>query len=246
MGARFLTARVAGIAGILFVVATAIPGFASGSPPAPDDPASKFLSYASSNRSALIIAQALAMVGTFFAFFYFAKIVSAMRRVGGDGNPLTIVGIISIAAVATLAAVGGALQVLVAFRLNTGEHLDAVTVQALTDGSAICFALLGMPFAAFYASQGILMRGSRAPQWLSTVWLAAAALLAVSTFTILSSTGGFSPEGAAGLLLGLLPFGLSTLITSIVMLVRPGAFDEEEAVAPRAVATAAPAGAGAS
>ena len=245
MGARFLTARIAGIAGIVFVVATAVPGFAAGSPPDPGDPASKFLSYASSNRSALIVAQALAMVGTFFGIFFFAKLISAMRRIGGAGNPLTLAGMISIAVVATLASVGGVLQVVAAFRLNAGEHLDAITVQALSDASALSFAFIGMPFAAFFVSQGLLVRASRAPGWLGIMWLVAGALEAVASFTILSSTGFFSPEGAAGLFLGLLPFGLTVLATSITMLVRPGAFDDEEEAVARTMAAPAPAGAGA-
>ena len=245
MGARFLTARVAGIAGVLFVVATAFPGFAAGSPPDPGDPASKFLSYLSSNRSAIIVAQVLAMVGTFFGIFFFGKVISALRRVGGSGNPLTIAGIIAIAIVATLASIGGALEVVAAFRLNAGEHVDAVTVQALSDASAICFAFIGMPFAALFVSQGLLLRASRAPSWLGIVWILAGALEAVGAFTVLNSTGGFSPEGAAGLFLGLLPFGLTTLATSITMIVRPGAFDDEEKAVAGSVAAPAPAGAGA-
>ena len=244
MGARFLTARVAGIAGILFVVATAAPGFATGSPPDPGDPASKFLSFVADNRSALILAQVLAMVGSFFAFFFFAKLISVLRRVGGDGNPLTMVGLISIAVVATLAALSGVFQVAAAFRVARGEHIDAITVQAFVDASSICGAFLGLPFAAFFTSQGLLMRASRAPAWLGIAWIVAGALEAVGTFTVLSTTGGFSPQGAAGLIVGLLPFGLVTLATSITMLVRPGAFDEEEAVAARPLTPAA-AGAGA-
>ena len=245
MGPRFLTARVAGIAGILFVVAAAVPGFASGSPPDPSDPASKFLSYTSDNRSALILAQVLAMVGTFFAFFFFAKIVSAMRRVGGSGNPLTLAGIISIAVVATLASVGGVLQVVAAYRLARGEHVDALTVQALSDASATCFAFIGMPFAAFFISQGVLLRASSAPRWLGVVWPIAGLLEAVGTFTVLGTGSFFSPMGGAGLIFGLLPFGLTTLATSITMLVRPAAFEEESAEAAVRTGAMAPAGAGA-
>lgn len=170
MEKKFLPARAAGIAGIIFVVAAAVPGFASGSPPDPSDPAAKFLSYYHDNRSALITAALLGMIGTFFAFFFFAKLISALRRADGETGALTLVAVVSIAVVATMAAIGGILSATAAFRLGGAEHIDAVTLVAFNDAASITFALLGVPLAAFFASQGLLMMGTRLlPAWLAVL-----------------------------------------------------------------------------
>lgn len=243
MEKKFLPARAAGIAGIIFVVAAAVPGFASGSPPDPSDPAAKFLSYYHDNRSALITAALLGMIGTFFAFFFFAKLISALRRADGETGALTLVAVVSIAVVATMAAIGGILSATAAFRLGGAEHIDAVTLVAFNDAASITFALLGVPLAAFFASQGLLMMGTRLlPAWLAVLTLVMAALEFVGSFTVLSTTGFFSPGGPAGLFLGLLPLAIVVLSTSIVMLVRPAPFDGVASAAGTAGAVPAAAG----
>jgi hypothetical protein len=244
MGPRFLTARVAGICGILFFVGVAVPGFATGGPPDPSDPAAKWLAYYTDHHSGLVATPLFAMFGTFFAFFFFAKLISTLREAEPAPRPLTMVAIISVSVTAAMAAVGGILAAAAAFRLGTSEHVDAVTLLALNDASAITLTLLGVPVAAFFAAEGVLIRSSgRLPAWLGVVYLVAALLELVGPFSLLSTTGAFSPNGIAGLFFGLLPLAVVIISTSIVMLARPLSFDEPDSETPAAGA-AAPAGAG--
>lgn len=243
MRAPLLTARVAGLAGIVFVVAVAAPGFATGSPPDPGDPAAKWLAYYQDHHSALVLVQLLGLIGTFFAFFYFAKLITVLRRSEGETAPLTVAAVIAIATVATLGAVGSVLAGAAAFRLGGSEHVDAVTLQAVVDASSIAFAFLGLPLAAFFTAAGLLMRASsRLPAWLGVAYLVGAVPEAAGSLTVLSSTGQFSPNGAFGLVFGLLPLGLLTLATSIMMVTRPVAFGDDAPAPSQAAPAAAAAG----
>jgi hypothetical protein len=235
MGSKFLPARTAGIAGILFFVGVAIPGFVSGGPPDGSDPAAKFLTYYQSNRSALIVSDFLATVATFFALFFFAKLITTLRRAEGEPGTLSVAAIIAISMVATMATIGGVISAATAFRVGGAEHIDAVTLVALNDASNIVFVLLGIPLAAFFVAQGYLIIATKQlPQWLGILMLVAATLEALGSLAILSTSGFFSPNGASGFVLSLLPLGVVVIATSIVMLARPARFDG-------AVATTAPA-----
>jgi hypothetical protein len=226
MGSRFLTARIAGIAGIIFVIATAVPGFASGQPPDGGDPAAKFLAYYQDNRSGLIAAALLGAFGTIFAIFFFAKVITTMRRAEGGTGTLSVAAILSITMVATMATIGGVLSVATAFRVGSAEHADALTIVTLNDASSITFTFLGVPLAAFFVAEGLLIMGTRQlPAWLGILTLVAAALEALGALAVLGKSGFFSPSGAAGLLFGLLPLAVFVVATSIVMLSRPARFD---------------------
>ena len=238
MGTRFLTARVAGIAGIVFFVATAIPGFATGGPPDPSDPAAKWLAYFTDHHTGIVTADLIGVLGSFFAIFFFAKLITTLRSAEGEGGPLSVAAIIAITIVAVMATVGAVLSVTAAFRLGTSEHVDAVTLVALSDASAITFTFLGMPLAAFFAAEGIVARSTgRLPAWLGIVYLVAAVLEIVGTLAVLSTTGFFSPQGPAGLVLGLLPLAVVVIGTSIVMLVKPERFDGPAAATAARLAT---------
>jgi uncharacterized protein DUF4386 len=223
-----VSVRTAGIAGIAFFVLIALPGFVTGSPPDPGDPATKFLSYATDHRSGIIAAGYLGVAANFFALAFLAGLIVALRRLGA--SPLLLVAAFGGLLLAGAAnAAGTTLTLSSAFRLNGSQHIDAESVRMLTDASAISFTMIAFPIALFMLASGLMMQSARLfPNWLALVGMIGAAVELVGTLAVFSTTGAFSPEGPLGLVLGLLPFGIFVLATSIVMVMRGAAMESAE------------------
>lgn len=221
--------RVGGIAGIFFIVLVAVPGFATGQPPDAADPASKFLAYYQDHRSALIGAAFLGTAAIFFAAFYLGGLVVAFRRVGGA--PALIVAAITGLIIAGGVATAGALvTTTAAYRVNGAQHVDAETVRALADAGAIAFLLIGLPLAAFLAASGLIMANARFfPTWLAAFAGIAAAAEVVQSAGVFATSGAFAPGGVLGLVLGLLPFTLFVLASSIILMARGDAMESSTA-----------------
>ena len=217
--------RLAGIAGIIFILLVAIPGFASGAPPDPSDPSSKFLSYYQDHRSALIAATFLGVVADFFVVFFLGGLLMALRRLGG--SPMLIVAALTaLILTGAVATIGGLLSATAAFRVGGSQHVDAETIRLLSDGSAIAFTLLGPTIAGFLVATGVMMAKVRLfPAWLAWIAWVGAVLELIGSVGVFNTTGAFSPEGALGLVFGLLPFAVFVLATSIVMVTRGAAMD---------------------
>ncbi|TMC46941.1 MAG: hypothetical protein E6J20_20450, partial [Chloroflexi bacterium] len=104
-----MTTRLAGIAGILFVILIAVPGFASGAPPDTADGPAKFLAYVMHNRSALIVSGFLGAAADFFVVFFLGGLYVALRRLGA--SPVMLVAsVIAIVLTGALASAGGAIE----------------------------------------------------------------------------------------------------------------------------------------
>lgn len=212
--------RVGGIAGIFFVVLVAVPGFATSQPPDATDPASKFLAYYQDHRSALIASAFLGTAGIFFAAFYLGGLMVAFRRLGG-APALIVAAITGLIITGSVATAGALFTTTAAYRVNGAQHVDAETVRALADASAISFTLIGLPIAAFFAACGLIMVKARFfPAWLAAVAGIAAAAEVVGSAGVFATSGAFAPGGVLGLILGLLPFTLFVLATSIIMITR--------------------------
>jgi hypothetical protein len=166
--------RLAGVAGIIFIVLVAVPGFATGQPPDPSDPSAKFLSYYQDHRGAIMAATFFGAVADFFVVFFLGGLLMALRRLGGSGM-LIVTALAALIITGALAAAGGLLMATAAFRVGEAQHIDAETLRALIDGSNIAFILLGPPIAAFFVATGAMMAKARFfPTWLAWVgWVGA-------------------------------------------------------------------------
>src|SRR5258708_30352806 len=91
MTARFASARTTGLIGIVFVLMVAVPGFAAGSPPDPDAPAAKFLTYYQSNRSAILAGSFIPTGGLMLGIFFIGGLVSPLRPAEATPTPLPMV-----------------------------------------------------------------------------------------------------------------------------------------------------------
>lgn len=226
MTARWTSAKTTGLIGIVFVLMVAIPGFAAGSPPDPDAPATKFLTYYQTNRSAVLAGTFIPTAGLILGIFFLGGLVSALRRHEATPTPLPIVSLVGFVFTGVLATVGGIVAAAAAFRLSGAQHIDAETLRFASDLSNMCFALIGFPIAAFFLATGLVMRASSAfPAWLAVLAWVAAILEIVGTFGVFATSGAFAPGGALGLLLGLAPFVVFVLATSIFMVVRSARLD---------------------
>lgn len=219
-----VSTRMAGIAGILFILLIALPGFASGAPPDTDKPATEFLKYVQENRSGILVGDFFGGLADVFVVFFIGGLLMALRRLGAA--PALLVGsVVALVLTGAVATVGGVLSAAAAFRLGGAQHVDAETIRVLMDASSAAFTLISFSLAAFLLVNAMMMSSVRLfPTWLA--WLAGVgALVELAVPASLFGTSGFySLEGPVGLL-GLLPFALFTLGTSIVMVVRGAAMD---------------------
>ena len=226
MTARWASAKTTGLIGIVFVLMVAIPGFLAGSPPDPDAPASKFLTFYQSNRSALLAGTFIPTGGVILGIFFISGLVSALRRSEATPTPLPIVAFTGFVFTGFLATLGGVVTAGAAFRMGGAQHIDAETLRFASDFANISFTLIGFPAAAFFLASGLVMRASTAfPGWLAVLGWVCAVLAVVGTFGLFATSGAFAPGGALGLLLGLAPFVVFALATSIYMIVRSARLD---------------------
>jgi len=226
MTARFASARTTGLIGIVFVLMVAIPGFLAGQPPDPDAPASKFLSFYQSNRSALLAGAFVPTGGVVLGIFFISGLVSLLRRAETTPTPLPIVTFTGFVFTGVLATLGGVVTAAAAFRMGGAQHIDAETLRFASDFSNMSFTLIGFPGAAFFLATGLVMRASTAfPGWLAVLAWVCAILAVVGTFGIFATSGAFAPGGALGLLLGLAPFVVFVLATCVFMVVRSARLD---------------------
>src|SRR5437762_2377401 len=101
--------RIAGLAGVVFVVMILITVFSTGSMPMVDDPVSKIRAYFVDHRSALLVSQLLGMLATPFALWFGVTLRELVR---GDriSNALGTYSLAGLIVTAPLPAAGGAIS----------------------------------------------------------------------------------------------------------------------------------------
>jgi Domain of unknown function (DUF4386) len=219
-----VSTRVAGIAGIIFILLIALPGFASGAPPDTDKPATEFLKYVQENRSGILVGTFFSGLADVFVVFFIGGLVMALRRLGA-APLLLIASVVALVLTGAVATVGGLLQVGAAYRLNGAQHVDAETIRLVYDASTAAFVLISFSLAAFLLVNGMMMASVRLfPTWLAWLGMVGAAVELVGTPSLFGTSGFYSLEGAVGII-GLTPFALFTLGTGIVMVIRGPAMD---------------------
>jgi len=232
--------RVAGIAGIVFVVALLVAGFAlapSGMPKVNESTA-KWASYIADHRSRLQVSDYVSGIGFVALLFFTAALSNVFARIEGlNRGPSTLIVVGGASSVA-VAATGGIIAALLAYR--TGPGSDPGVVRALVDGQTLAFVIIGFPVAVLLAGGGICtFRNGGLPRWLGGLAMLGAVLsLAGAAAQATTGTFGnddvFSAIGFASFIALL----LWVLLTSVLLGLR-GFRGDEAAPAGAAAAAAA-------
>jgi hypothetical protein len=222
--------KLAGAAGVVFIVATLVSAFIVSPPPSPDESAAKFVEYYSDNRTVLLVQMIIAVLADIPAFLFIAGFWQLLRREEGEAGILataTVVAFIVGGAVVTVAS--GWLGALA--YLGDGNGLD--------EGSARTLSLLGTLsttsgiFAAFAATEAasgyVLLKGTVLPKWLGWIGLAAAVLALVAVFAVAKSGDWFIPFGIFSFA-GFLSFSAYVVLVSVFMWLRPKANSDSVSV----------------
>jgi hypothetical protein len=185
--------KIAGAAGVVFVVALLVSAFIVAIPPASDDSAAKFITYFDDHRTMLLVQMLIGVLAIIPGILFISGFWNLLRHDEAEGG---------IFATATVIAfiVGGAIATAVTGLTGALGYL--ADGNGLEEGSARTLSLLvtvgctsGI-FAAFAATEGasgyVLLKGSSLPKWLGWVGLAAAVLGLVGVFTVAQS-GVFAP-----------------------------------------------------
>lgn len=211
--------KLAGAAGVLFIVATLASALVVSPPPAPDEAASEFLEYYSDNRTVLLVQMVIGLLANIPAFLFIAGFWNLLRRDEGEGGILATaaaIGFIVAGAVVTIATGWlGALGY-----LGDGNGLDEGSARTLSLlGTVLCTSGIFVSFATTEAASGyLLLKGSVLPKWLGWVGLAAGVIALVAVFSV-AQDGAFAPFGVMSFA-AFLSFSLYVVLVSVFMWVR--------------------------
>lgn len=211
--------KLAGAAGVLFIVATLVSALVVSPPPAPDKAASEFLEYYADNRTILLVQMMIGLLANIPAFLFIAGFWNLLRRDEGDGGILAtaaVLGFIVAGAVVTIAT--GWLGALGYLGDGNGlEESDARTLSLL--GTVLCTSGIFVSFATTEAASGyLLLKGSVLPKWLGWVGLVAAVIALVAVFSVAQS-GVFAPFGFFSFA-AFLSFSAYVVLVSVFMWLR--------------------------
>jgi hypothetical protein len=211
--------RLAGAAGIVFIVLTLIGAFIVSPPPSADESPAKFLEYFDDNRSVLLVQMILGFAGVIPAILFISGFWNLLRgdeAAGGIFATAAAIGFVLAGAV-VLVATGwiGALGYL--GDGNGLEEGDARTLSLL--GSVLCGSAIFVSFATFEGSSAlVLLKGSVLPKWLGWVGLVVGVLGLVGVFSV-AKDGAFAPFGPASFL-AFLSFSAYVVLVSVFMWLR--------------------------
>jgi hypothetical protein len=210
--------RLAGVAGIIFVVLTMVGNFMAPAPPAVDETGAEWLDYLTDNRGRLLAGWALALLGSLFAVFFASGIWRALRNTEGEGGVVATGAILGLIIGATVIAAGGGLFYGAAYQADFG--LEAADARLLVLTSYFVFLAAPAPFAAYSLGAGWLMsQGTGFGRYIGWLALLVGVINVLATFSM-ARDGAFQPLGPVGLLSFLGIFVLFLLQS--VWLVRQG------------------------
>lgn len=173
------------LGGVIFVLLTLVPAFATGTPPDVSAPAAEIAEYLSDNAGAIQLAGVLSLIASVFLLFWAGSLWRAMVR-AEDGQPrLAVVAALGLVIGGSLAAVTGAIGTTMSFRVDDlGEGvtffwLMVVILQAST--------IVGIA-AQVGAVSALGIRTRFIPSWLA--WGG----VAVTVLALLGTIGAGSDE----------------------------------------------------
>lgn len=212
--------KLAGAAGIVFIVATLVSGFIVSPPPSPDESNAKFVEYFNDHRTVLLVQMIIAVLADIPAFLFIAGFWQLLRREEVAGGILATTAIVSFlvgGAVITVSSgwLGGMGY------LGDGNGLDEGSARILSLlGTMVCFSGIFAAFAAAQAASGLLLlKGAILPRWLGWIGLIAALLSLVAVFSVAKS-GVFAPFGFFSFA-AFLSFSAYVALVSVFMWLRP-------------------------
>jgi hypothetical protein len=186
--------RVVGIAGIVFVVALLVGGFAIAPSDMPkvNESAARWASYVADHRNRLQVSNYVNGIGFVALLFFTAALSNVFARIEGPlRGPSTLI-IVGGATTIAVAALGGTISAVLAYR--TGPGSDPGVVRALVDGQTLAFTVIGFPAAVLLAGGGIcVFRNGGLPRWLGGLALLGA-LLSLAGAGAQAATGTFGND----------------------------------------------------
>jgi hypothetical protein len=212
--------RSAGYAGIAFIILTAVSTFLPGIAPSPSASPAEVSAFVGAHHIAWLISGWLAFPAVAFLLWFAVQLSAFLRLVPGedDGLPMYMLAAAMVATAMILGIVTP--QILLGWLLPS--QLDSATVRILWGffnvGSAAIFAPLTiMVFAASHSAR----RHNSMPQW-AIYWGYLAALgCGISSVSIFFTAGFLQMAGMGTLAIGLLPFAIWVILTSLVLIGRP-------------------------
>ena len=210
------TRRLAGIAGLAFIVIVVVTFILPGAPPAIDDPDSRILDFFADKRSRILWTGWLSFLAILPAVFFFGAFVTTLRQSEGDQPIRATATLIAFTIVGAFAVLIAALFAVGAF--EAGHGLDDKTARLYYDLLAVSTNGQFIPLGAFGLFSGwcIVAKGAF-PAWCG--WLGIlAGVLAVLDSAFLASDGAFALASPLGVIPGFAGFLLYTLALSVLML----------------------------
>lgn len=212
--------RSAGYAGIAFIVLLVVAALIPGAPPTPDAPVADVAAFLSAHRPEWLLAGWLGIPGVAFFLWFIVQLRAYLRLVPqlDDGLPAYLLtgGI----AGGMLALFLALVQIVMGYRTPETFGLPALRVlyDVFNAGGALIFLPTSIvTFAASHSGR----RHNSLPGGLIILGYIAAIGAAVSTLSVFVGSGFFVMGGYGTLIIGLLPFVIWTVWTSMVLIRAP-------------------------
>ena len=212
--------RSAGYSGIAFILLVIVAAFLPGAPPAPDAPASDVATFLDTHHSTWVLAGWLGFPATAFLLWFIVQMRAYLRLVPqlDDGLPAYLLtGGIATGVIALMISL---VQIVLAFRPSADLGLPSIRV--LYDIFNAGGAMIPLPtsIVTFAASQSG-RRHNSLPSGLIILGYVATIGAVISTLSVFFSSGFLVMGGFGTLILGLLPFAVWTIWSSIVLIRAP-------------------------
>ncbi|MEP7216529.1 MAG: DUF4386 family protein [Anaerolineaceae bacterium] len=207
--------KLAGAAGILFVVATLASAFIVSPPPSADESPAKFLEFYSDHRSALLAQAIIGVLAIIPAFLFTAGLLNLLRTGEKEGGILAAAAVLSFIAAGAMALLVTAWFGGLAY-MSDGNGLDEGAAKTLSVLAGFMNQGFFAPLALTNGASGyLLLKGSTVPKWVGWIGLLAAALAFVAVFSVAQS-GAFTPFGVFSFG-AFLSFSLYVVLVSLFM-----------------------------
>jgi hypothetical protein len=186
--------KIAGAAGLFFVVALIVSTIIAGSPPMADDSTAKVASFFSDHRDRILVSNYVGGLAIVSLLVFAACLWDFLRSVEGNlAGPSTLV-VVGGTAVAATATVGTMFSLVLAYRLPASPDL----VRTFYDANLLCFSFIGFPAAVFIGgASAAVLRSGVLPGAVGMIGGLAALLQLVGAASFATS-GAFMPGGPMG------------------------------------------------
>jgi hypothetical protein len=206
--------RIAGGAGVLFVVMNVVAAFAPGKPPDFNDPIDKLLQYVVEKDSQIVGGAFVGTISSLFALLFFVGLWRILRRGEGEGFDFSTVFLAGGVATAAIVTVGTAVMAVPSFESEQIGTPSREVVRFAADASGLIFALLGgLLVAVLLAAALSIFTGKALPAWLGWLGVLAAAVEVAGTLGVVSDN-----LYKAGLALVFMPLMVWVLAASVSLL----------------------------